>query len=140
MEFNLGTGLPKGATLGVCLEASLALPAVKWCHSYLGMIPVAVQVPDESEPLAETLRAYLEQNGMAEAWNAPLDSSDPPNAVLSNDAVIRRMMSKNRHHAVVSLAMPDAGETEFVPKAVLGTAGPLWTLERLATGLWPLVE
>ena len=140
MEFNLQTGLPKGSTFAVCLEASLALPLVKWFHSYLGMVPVAVQVPDEAETLADTLKQYLQEIGSGGAWNADLDSANPPHAVVSNDAVVMRMMSEKKVHAGIVLAMPDIDTTQFIPRSVLGTEGPLWVLEQLAAGLWTLVE
>ncbi len=140
MEFSLETGLPRGASFGVCLDASLALPAVKWMHAYLGMVPAVVQVPDESQPLAEALREYLAANGMQDAWNAELDGANPPQAVISNDAIVRRVMVDGKLAAGVAVAMPDTETTEFVQRSVLGTVGPLWVLERLAAGLWTLVE
>jgi hypothetical protein len=140
MEFNLRTGLPKGATFGVCLEASLAFPVVKWFHSYLGMVPTVVQVADEEQPLAVQLHEYLMEIGSAEAWNAELDSGDPPHIVVSNDAVVMRMMSERKLNAGIVLAMPDVDTTHFLYRSVLGTEGPLWVLEQLTAGLWSLVE
>ncbi len=140
MEFNLQTGLPKGATFGVCLEASLALPVVKWFHSYLGMVPMAVQVPDEEEPLADTLQQYLADIGSADAWNAKLDDASPPHAMVSDDAVVMRMSSERKLKAGIVLAMPDVDTTHFLYRSVLGAEGPLWVLEELTAGLWSLVE
>ena len=140
MELHLQTALPKGATFGVCLEASLALPVVKWLHSCLGMVPAVVQVPDEEEPLATDLKSYLAEIDIADAWNAPLDSSNPPHVVLSDDAVVMRMMSESKLRAGIVLAMPNVDTTQFIPRSVLGPQGPLWVLEQLAAGLWSLVE
>ncbi len=140
MEFHLQTGLPKGATFGVCLEASLAYPLVKWFYGYLGMVPTAVQVPDETEPLAAALKAYLAEIGQPQAWNAPLDAELPPQVVASNDAVVMRLLAGRKLAAGIVLAMPDLGTVDFVGRSVLGPQGPLWILDRLTAGLWRLVE
>jgi len=140
MDFHLQTGLPRGATFGVCLEASLAFPVVKCLHAYLGMIPLAVQVPDESEPFAVALREYLSGAGFGEAWNAPLEPENPPDAVFSNDAVIQRLKSQGHLRAGIALAMPDGSQTAFVPRPPLGSRGLAWVLQELSEGLWTLVE
>jgi nitrogenase molybdenum-iron protein alpha/beta subunit len=140
MDFHLQTGLPRGATFGVCLEASLAFAVVKCFHAYLGMVPLAVQVPDESEPFACDLRKYLEEGGFASAWNASMEPENPPDAVFSNDAVIQRLKSQGHLRAGVALAMPDEALTDFVSRTVLGPEGLLWALQDLSVGLWTLVE
>jgi nitrogenase molybdenum-iron protein alpha/beta subunit len=135
-RFTLKTGMPRGVTFGVALDASLALPLTKWLAGYLAMTPAAVQVTNEDHPMALRLREYLESIGVGKAWNAEMRPASPPDVVLSNDALFLRMISRKRKTIGINLAMPSKDVTYFVSRAVLGPRGTLWLLERLCNGLW----
>jgi nitrogenase molybdenum-iron protein alpha/beta subunit len=135
-RFTLKTRMPRGVSFGVALDASTALPLTKWLAGYLAMTPVAVQVTNEDHPMAWQLKEYLESIGVASAWNAEMKSTAPPDVVFSNDAVFLRMISRKRKTIGINLAMPSKDVTYFLPRAVLGSKGTLWLLERLCNGLW----
>lgn len=135
-RFTLKTGMPRGVGFGVALDASLALPLTKWLAGYLAMTPVSVQVPNDDHPMAISLKKYLESIGVGSAWNAPMHPANPPDVVLSNDAVFLRMIAKKRTTIGISLSMPSKDVTHFMSRAVLGPKGTLWLLERLCNGLW----
>ena len=135
-RFTLKTGMPRGVGFGVVLDASMALPLVKWLSGYLAMTPLAVQVPNEDHPMALRLKDYLESIGVSKAWNAEMSAATPPDVVFSNDAVFLRMISRKRRTIGINLVMPSKDVTHFIPRAVLGPKGTLWLLERLCNGLW----
>ncbi len=135
-RFTLKTGMPRGVSFGVALDASMALPLTKWLAGYLAMTPVAVQVTNEDHPMAMQLKDYLESIGVGKAWNAEMKAASPPDVVFSNDAVFLRMISRKRKTIGINLAMPSKDVTHFMPRAVLGLKGTLWLLERLCNGLW----
>ena len=135
-RFTQKTGMPRGVSFGVLLDASMALPLVKWLAGYLAMTPVAVQVTNEDHPMALDLKEYLKSIGVPSAWNAEMHSANPPDVVFSNDALFLRMISKERKTIGIDLAMPSKDITHFIPRAVLGPKGTLWLLEHLCNGLW----
>jgi len=135
-RFTLKTGMPRGVSFGVALDASMALPLVKWLTGWLAMTPTAVQVTNEDHPMAVRLKEYLESIGVGKAWNAEMQPASSPDVVFSNDAVFLRMISRKRKTIGINLAMPSKDVTHFIPRAVLGPKGTLWLLERLCNGLW----
>jgi nitrogenase molybdenum-iron protein alpha/beta subunit len=135
-RFTLKTGMPRGVSFGVALDASMALPLTKWLTGWLAMTPAAVQVTNEDHPMALRLKAYLESIGVENAWNAEMRPASSPDVVFSNDAVFLRMISRKRKTIGINLAMPSKDMTYFISRAVLGSKGTLWLLERLCNGLW----
>lgn len=131
-------GYPRGARFSVLLDASLAAPLVEWLCEYLAMIPASVQVPDENQPAARRVHAYLEAIGAGQAWNAPLDRERLPEAIFSNDGVILRLLRDQRRPVGLSLAMPAKEALHFTPRSVLGASGAMRLLEDLCNGLWAL--
>ena len=61
---------------------SLAWPLTRWLSEYLGMVPVAVQIPNEDHPMARKLKDFLTSIGALAAWNAEMSADSPPEACL----------------------------------------------------------
>ena len=139
-RFNIKTGLPKASSLGIAADASLAYPLLLWCHDYLGMTPLAVQVPDDNSTFGKKIQKYLEDKNLPGVWNNDLDPSCPPNIVLANDAVIMRTMSEDTIPAYFEIEMPAKSVQEFLPRSLLGPTGALWILEGVLNGLWVLIS
>ena len=139
-RFNIKTGLPRAATVGIAADASLAYPLLKWCRDYLGMTPVSVQVPDERSYFGKKVYSYLREHNLETAWNAELDPESPPNVVLANDAIIMRTMAKEIIPASFDIEMPAKSVQEFLPRSLLGPTGALWILEGVINGLWSLIN
>lgn len=134
-RFHRHTGLPKGATFAIRIDASLACPLLKWLHAYLGMVPTAVQLSaGEDTPLAAAGRAYLDRIGCGSAWDADL-AAGQPDLVLSSGAVVARFLGMGQAVAGVELSQPAAARIDIVPKALLGSDGALYLLERILNEL-----
>lgn len=131
-------GYPRGAGFAVALDASLAWPLTRWLVEYLAMVPVAIQVPDESQPAAVRLRAWLEEIGAGAAWNMAIGGDPLPEAVFASDAVILRVTRDRKHPVGIDLAMPAKDGLHFLPRSALGSLGALQLLERLCNGLWAI--
>ena len=137
-RFTQKTGMPRGITFGVALDASMALPLTKWLAGFLAMTPVSVQVTNEKHPMAGQLKDYLGTIGIPAAWNAELRPETPPNVIFANDAVFLRLLGQKQRTVGVDLALPSKDVTHFMSRAVLGPQGTLWLLEQLCNGLWRL--
>jgi nitrogenase molybdenum-iron protein alpha/beta subunit len=134
-RFNSLTGLPKGATFAVQSEPSVTLPLVKWLHSYLGMVPVAVQTCGAENELLTSLQNYLHEIGCSEAWNAEVEKQ-APDVILASGAVLSKFCTRGRQVAGVEIALPSAGYIDVVPKTILGAEGALYLLEGILNGLY----
>ena len=134
-HFHRHTGLPKGATFAIRADASLACPLLQWLHAYLGMVPTAVQLSaGEDTPLAATGRAYLDRIGCDSAWDADLTPAYP-DLVLGSGAVLARFVGEGQAVAGVELSQPATARIDIVPKALLGSDGALYLLERILNEL-----
>ena len=139
-RFSNKTGLPKAASVGIVADASLAYPLLRWCLDYLGMTPVALQVPDEKSKFAKLIQEYLAEKNLLHVWNKELNPEDPPNVVLANDAVIMRTMADDIIPACFDIEMPAKSVQEFLPRSLMGPTGALWILEGVLNGLWILIS
>lgn len=133
-RFNRETGLPKGATFAIRAEASLAYPLLKWLYSYLGMVPVAIQVTETSNRLARACQDYLNSIDRLEAWNADL-KAQAPDIIFSNGATLSRLIGEGLSVSGVELSLPSTDHIDIIPKALLGTRGTLFILEHILNNL-----
>ncbi len=134
-RFHHQTGLPKGATFAVRAEASTVAPLVRWLHGYLGMVPVAIQISGGAGgPHAADVRSYLRTIGCEEAWEAAWDA-EPCDLVLANGPIVASLVADGLAAAGIELSMPATEHIDVLPKALLGSNGALFLLERILNQL-----
>lgn len=133
-RFNALSGLPKGATFGVCADTSLVLPLVKWLYQYLGMVPVSV-VPGEALPDYEKeIRAFLREIDCKEAWQAaPEDAA--PDVFFGSETLISRLRFSGRPFTGIDIALPAGTYQHVIPKKYMGAQGALYLIEKIINGL-----
>ncbi|NTU82451.1 MAG: nitrogenase [Chloroflexales bacterium] len=134
-RFHALTGLPKGATFALQAEGSLAYPLTRWLNRYLGMVPLAVQLSDETSAYARPLREYLAAINCANAWGAGLDQHQLPDVVVGSQALIAQARSGGSPVAGVEVALPGGSYLDVVPKKLLGAEGALFLVEQILNGL-----
>ena len=137
VRWNNLTDLPKGAMFGIHAAPSVVLPLTQWLYGYLGMIPVSVTVTPSSEtPLVERLRAYLENIGCGEAWQATLEDVSPEVVIADGDIITQLQTAARSHGAhIAGIALTDDTYIDLIPKSLLGAQGALYLTEQIINGL-----
>ncbi len=134
-RFYSYSGLPKGASFSIRAESSLACPLTHWLYSYLGMVPLAVQLLPGSDPEeAESLRVFLEEKGFYEAWDRDpsLESTD---IAFADGPTLQLLKAKGCCKAGIEITLPEEGYIHIIPKTYLGVSGALLLLEEIINGL-----
>ncbi len=134
-RFHSLTGLPKGATFALQADGSLAYPLTQWLCSYLGMVPIAVQITDEASAYTHALYSYLESIDCAAAWNANI-ADQAPDAIVGSQVLIAQTHGLGWPCAGVDIALPGGIYIDVVQKKLLGTEGALALIEQLLNGLY----
>lgn len=127
----------KGMTFAVAGDLSLAFPLARWLYDYLGMLPVAIEVADEraGQDKKEIL-SWLSRVGCSEAWQRSWRAAQPDLLFADGQQVEEaRMLGAGG----IEVLLPSAACLDIVPKAMLGSTGGTWLVERLLNELrWAL--
>jgi nitrogenase molybdenum-iron protein alpha/beta subunit len=137
---GLATGssaILKGMTFAVAGDLSLAFPLARWLYDYLGMLPVAIEAVDErAGQVGKKMRSWLSEVGCSDAWQRSWRAAEPD--VLFADG---QQVEEARVSGIggIEVLLPTAACLDIVPKAILGSAGAAWLIERLLNELrWVL--
>lgn len=135
-RFNALTGLPKGAGFAVDADASLALPLTTWLYEYLGMVPVWVRVPQETDvsECAGQLNSFLEKIHCKTAWQAHPGQGEP-DVVFAGADVIMQLRLNMRPFTGIEISLPGGSYQHVIPKSYMGSQGALYLIERIINGL-----
>lgn len=129
-RLNAGTGLPKGRTFAVSAHASLALPVIETLHSYLGMVPVALNIGCGDRNGVES---YLEKNNLSDI---DYDITDMPvDIVIADGNTIAAMMAKGLTNNGVDISHPGLRSVHLRPEPILGLDGTMRLLDRVLNSL-----
>lgn len=134
-EFQFHTTLPKGATFAIKADSSIALPLTEFLMTYLGMIPVAVQVnPGEYRPMAERLQFILRDRGFEEAWNKDVQYGQA-DIVLADGHSVRLLKRMGACRGGVDLGLPSMDRFDFIPRPIFGPQGTMYILDEIVNSL-----
>ncbi len=133
-RFNALTGLPKGAGCGVQGDASFVLPLVQWLHSYLGMVPLALELTDGTDQMVDTLKQYLATIGCRESLHLDITQTQPE-VVFGSGALLSRMRLLPKPFIGIETALPVRGYHHVIPKKTMGAGGALYLIEQIINGL-----
>lgn len=128
-------GLPKGATFSIKAEASTAYGLTKWLCSYLGMIPVSIEIIAGKENIFyEKLRDFLKDIGYTKALNR-LIHENTGNIVFCDGNTILQLRGDNKNFTGVEISLPSLGYVHVVPKSIFGISGTLMLIEHILNGV-----
>lgn len=135
-SFNSLTGLPKGAYFSIKAETSMAYAFTGFLHSYLGMIPEAIELvqSDRNGEYEHKLEKYLQENGLKNVKknNNEIELSS---VIFADANTIAQSQLKNKSMTGIEISLPGFGYTHVVPKTFMGSQGCLYLLEQVINGL-----
>jgi nitrogenase molybdenum-iron protein alpha/beta subunit len=127
----------KGMTFAVTGDPSLAFPLTRWLYDYLGMLPAAVEVIDgQATQVGGNLRSWLSRIGCGDVWQRSWRTAAPD--LLFADG---QQVEEARDSGIggIEILFPTAACLDIVPKALLGSTGSTWLMERILNELrWAL--
>ncbi len=133
-RFNSLTGLPKGASFGVQGEASFVLALTRWLYSYLGMVPMSIEITDTTPDITNTMHAFLQEINCPEVMDKEI-SLALPEVVFGSGALISRLRLVQQPFVGIETALPVSGYLHIEPKSFWGPGGALHLLEMILNGL-----
>lgn len=135
-SFNSLTGLPKGAYFSIKAEASMAYAFTHFLHSYLGMIPEAIELIqfDKDGEYVQKLHRYLQINGLTKLQEK-ISKPELSSVILADANTIAQAQLLNESLAGIEISLPSYGYTHVIPKTFVGSQGCLYLLEQLINGL-----
>lgn len=135
-RYNSVTGLPRGATFAVKAEPALAAALTVWLHSYLGMVPAAVEIiPAHLGDDAVFLEKYLRENGLDSTLGASVVKSGADVVLADGNTLAQAQLLKGKPCAGIEIALPSLGYLDVVEKSFLGASGAMLLLEQILNGL-----
>jgi len=134
-EFQFHTTLPRGATFAIKADSSVALPLTEFLITYLGMVPVAVQVnPGEYRPMAERLHSLLQDMGFGDAWERDITYGQA-DIVLADGHSVRLLKRMGACRGGVDLGLPSMDRFDFTPRPIFGPQGTMHILDEIVNSL-----
>lgn len=120
----------KGRAFALRLDVDLALPLARWLFTYLGLLPVAVEVP---EARGAALHAWLEQVGCGDAWQRPWAQSEAELLLADGPSAANARM---QGLPALELTLPVDPVPAFLPDPWLGARGAVRLVERVTRALF----
>lgn len=134
-RLNSLTGLPKGATFAIGAQGSMAYALAKWLYTYLGMIPVSIEVLESNyTKFEDKLSNFLEGIGFEEALKTSIQLSKA-DIIFADANTIAQSRLENNSFAGIEISLPSLGYIDVVPKTFFGTSGALMLVEQVLNGL-----
>ena len=128
----------KGMTFAIDGDPSMALPLATWLYDYIGMLPVAIETQGvTATSLAVRLQEWLTSIGCPDVWQRPWQAAQPD--LLFANGLQAAQARQSGCCGAIDLMLPTGAHLDIVPKAMLGSKGGAWLVERLLRELsWAL--
>lgn len=127
---NAVSGIPRGSGFAIRAESSLALPLVKWLYTYLGMIPVGIELTDGScQVYSDELRIFLQENHLIQYLG--IFPGKDPDIVFTDGASGNMMKNQGICRGYIDISHPPSGKIEIIPKTIFGISGSLMLIEEI---------
>lgn len=133
-RFNSLTGLPKGCTFSIRGETSTAYALAKWLYSYLGMIPLSIEIPEGKGIFYEKLYNFLDNIGYKRALTTSI-SENTAHIVFGDGNTILQLRAQGKKFTGVEISLPTLGYIDVVPKSIFGIKGSLMIVEQILNSL-----
>lgn len=129
-RINSISGWPRGARFAIQSESSLALPLTKWLFSYLGMIPVGIDVMDGSyPPYLQEIQKFLQEINHSDCFGT--FPGDKPDIIFTDGVTGTMMKDLGICRGFIEVNHPPSGKVEIVPRTILGVSGSLLIIEEI---------
>ncbi len=134
-RFHSLTGLPSGSTFAVKADPATADALTRWLSSYLGMIPVAIEIAESSDSVsARRLAGFLHEAGLEPVLGKQVDST-AADLVFGDGNTIARAQLHHRNCCGIEIALPSLGYLDVTEKALLGASGASTMVEQILNAL-----
>ncbi|WP_053955287.1 nitrogenase component 1 [Inediibacterium massiliense] len=134
-RFHSLTGLPKGATFSIKAEASRAYALTKWLYTYLGMLPVSIEIVKSSNTLfEEKLLQFLKDLSYEEVLST-LISERVGQILFADGNTIAQLRWNEKKFTGIEISLPSLGYLHIIPKSIFGISGSLMIIEQILNGL-----
>lgn len=133
-RFNSLTGLPKGCTFSIKGETSTAYALAKWLYSYLGMIPLSIEIPEGKGIFYEKLYNSLDNIGYKRALTTSI-YENTAHIVFGDGNTILQLRAKGKKFTGVEISLPTLGYINVIPKSIFGIKGSLMIVEQILNSL-----
>jgi len=134
-RFHSLTGLPGGSTFAVKADPATAEALTRWLYSYLGMIPVSVEVAESNDSASiRRLTGFLNEAGLEQALGKQADST-AADLVFGDGNTIARAQLHRRNCCGIEIALPSLGYLDVTEKALFGATGASMMVEQILNAL-----
>jgi nitrogenase molybdenum-iron protein alpha/beta subunit len=134
-RFSSLLGLPKGSLFSIKAETSTAYTLTKWLCTYLGMIPAAITITDETDPVfSEKLNQFLDSINYPNVLNNSIIET-PTHILLGDGNTILEVKNRGQKFCGIEIALPALGYLDITEKTLFGGQGALFLLEQILNGL-----
>lgn len=135
-RYNSVTGLPQGAAFAIKAESSLACALAVWLHSYLGMIPTAVELlPGGHSDHSRELKDYLSKHGLQTTLSMPVMKSAADVIIADGNTLAQAQLLNGKPCCGIEIALPSLGYLDVVDKSLFGVTGAMLLIEQILNGL-----
>lgn len=129
-RFNNRTGLPAGCTFSISGSGPLVYSVIITLHSYLGMIPVAIETTDDSaDEKIQTYLAFNEIEVTDDVFNTPAD------IYLGSGTMIASLMLRNVIGNGVNIESPASKTVNISYEPIFGVYGTMNLIDRVLNSL-----
>jgi len=130
-RLNTISGLPRGAGFAIRGDSSIALPLTKWLYTYLGMIPVGIEVIKGSyEPYNIEIQTFLNEIGLPDCWDI-FPGTQNPDIIFTDGATGQMLTSAGICNGYIEIHHPSSGKIEILPRTICGITGSLYLIEEI---------
>lgn len=134
-RFHSITGLPKGATFSIKGKSSMVYALSKWLYTYLGMIPVSIEIIEGmGNSYYQSLFEFLENIGYECAIETSIHET-PGHIVFADGNTILQLRMDKKNFTGIEISLPSIGYIHVIPKSIFGITGGLMILEEILNGL-----
>ncbi len=135
-RYNSVTGLPRGASFAVKTEPALAAAVTIWLHSYLGMLPAAIELlPSIHHCTAQKLEDYLRCYGLHQAFHSKFMDCGADVLLSDGNTLGQAQLLQKQPFCGIEISLPSLGYLDVVDKSLLGASGAMLLIEQILNGL-----
>jgi nitrogenase molybdenum-iron protein alpha/beta subunit len=133
-RFHSMTGLPGGSTFAVRANPATADALTRWLSSYLGLVPVAVELTEGDSGSSRRLSDYLQETELGGVLGRPAHAT-AADLVFGDGNTIALAQLHHGHCCGIEIALPSLGYLDVTEKALFGASGASLLVEQIVNAL-----